>query len=94
MLDMPRREKRGAWAALALWLVLLPLGYVLSVGPVARLVLTDALSMHMYWLIYRPFEIAEQESEVARHALESYRGLFADELEWTVREDVYRCGTH
>jgi hypothetical protein len=89
MTDKPRREKGGGCTVLALGLVLLPMIYVLSLGPAARLVVDDKISMGTYRGAYAPIVWCEDRSSASAAAIQRYRSLFADEDLWGIHELNY-----
>ena len=50
----PRSERRSPWPAVVLVVVLLPILYVLSIGPTARMATAEWISIDTWLTCYRP----------------------------------------
>ena len=77
----PRFERRSPWPTVMLGVVLL-VGYALSQGPVAYLVVQKRISMRTYRALYAPFVWCGQKVPIVGDAIWEYRLLFVDEQEW------------
>ena len=62
--------------ALAMLAVLLPCGYVLSLGPAILLRTNRGITAQQFETFYRPLICLASESDQARHALNSYVRLW------------------
>jgi hypothetical protein len=85
MTSHPRRAKGGGWAVLALGLLvalLLPVVYVASMGPAARLEADDWIARSTWCTIYAPVLKASNKWPPVGHALWNYRGLWVSDEEW------------
>ena len=71
-----RSERRSAGPAIVLAGLMLLAGYVLSLGPMARLVVQDRISMGTYQTLYAPIVGCGRMSPRIDRAIRSYRGLF------------------
>ncbi len=58
------------------WVILLLVLYVLSIGPVGRLVMAGYLSEHVYLALYAPLVFASRNSKLCQDALTWYDSLW------------------
>jgi hypothetical protein len=81
MTSNPRRARRGGWVVLAVVIVVvLPLGYVASIGPATALAYRDRLSWDTCNSLYGPLNGACGAYHPLRRALQSYNDWWRQHL--------------
>ena len=86
-----RSDRRSAWPAVVAGGVLVPVLYVLSVGPTAWFVGQNQISMGTYRALYAPVEWCEDESPAIESAIKWYREVFVHRQVWTVKWIEWSC---
>ena len=82
MADKRKRTKKTEAAFCTLLLLVLPVLYVASAGPVAMLVMDGTVKRETYNYVYAPAAGEEEWSNIVGRAMGWWRGFFVDESDW------------
>jgi hypothetical protein len=74
--ERKKSSSHAAFAIIVIVLVLLPVFYVLSVGPATRLCADGYFPQSMLFWVYHPIVVAEHKSKWVTYAVESYIELW------------------
>jgi hypothetical protein len=82
MANKRKRTKKAEAAFCILLLLVLPVLYVASAGPVAMLVMSGTVERETYNYAYAPVAGEEERSNIVGRVMGWWRGLFVDESDW------------